>query len=426
MTVPITAYQAIFDGIPYVSCILAGIAVLSLALQKRAIIARSIAFSFQFWIAPLFYLTYMAIAQRASAVVAVAFCLELLFLAIYQILFRRLFAAVSAVSPQQLPKMLYYLKAGTWLIAILVVPLYFQSGAGIFSSGSRNDFLEGSRLSMYLIYASMLVQYALTPIVAAVINVEKRWSAPVILYLALISALSVIAGSKGGVLLIMAAIASLLKFERTRDAVRLLLVPVCAAAVLFAGTVFVVGKFLSLKPWQMVSLMFARLFLTNDCRALSIDWSRYLGHDAASLFGESFRLYATLIGNPPQFPPLGALLYTIQFGTAGMQGANTSSTALLIAYGGDIEKICFVLLLAGVAFVTGFLADTPGRNRLPRLAIGIGLVSLLSQDFLAFQISINILVLLCLAIIVKTLLAKTLRLLRDPREFTHGLPTNFV
>ncbi len=116
-----SAYETIFYGLPYISCILAGGGILSLVLQKQAILARSILFSFQFWIAPLFYFTYMAIVQRTSAVAVIAGCLELLFLALYLVLFRRLFVAVTANSCQLLSTLLIYLKVGTWIIVAMAV-----------------------------------------------------------------------------------------------------------------------------------------------------------------------------------------------------------------------------------------------------------------------------------------------------------------
>ena len=415
-----SAYNTIFYGIPYISCILVGIGVLSFVLQKPAILARSIGFSFQFWLAPLFYFSYVAIGQRTSAVVVIAACLELLFLAVYQVLFRRLFVAVTANSPQHLSRMLIYVKVGTWILVALLVPIFLQSGVGIFSNGSRLDFLVGSRWNVYLVYASMLVQVVLPPVAAVIVNVEKRWPSPVVVYLVVISAISVLSGSKGGVILTLLAIISLLKFDRRRDYFRVLLVPICAAASLFSITLYFVGQFLSLNPLEMASLMFSRIFLNNDCRALAIDWSGYLGDSGSSLFGEAFRLYATLLGNAPRYPPLGQLLYSLQFGTVGLIGANTSSTALLVAYGSDLEKLFFTILLVGAALVIGLLADIRGRADVPRLALCISLLGLLSQDFFAFQIDMNILILIFVAILTTGMLAKILRLASAKRAMTHG------
>jgi hypothetical protein len=361
--------------------------------------------------------------QRTSAVVLIAACLELFFWVVYQILFSRLFAAVTAISGQQLPRMLIYLRVGTWILVALTVPLYLQPGAGIFSEGSRLEFLAGSRLNLYLVYASSLLQVVMVPLIAGIINVERRWRGAVVFYLVLITAVSVLSASKGGVILTLLAITSLLKFDRATGAFRVLMVPICGAAALCSITVYFVGQFLSLKVSEMLSLMFSRFFLTNDCRALAIDWSGYLGNSSASIFSESFRLYAGLLGNAPKYPPLGQLLYSLQFGTIGLAGANTSSTALLIAYGSDIGKILFTALLAGGTVGIALLADIPGGGNVPRLAIGISLLALLSQDFLAFQLWLNILTLLFVAALAKTMLSKILKLAIDKEAVLRGPST---
>jgi hypothetical protein len=403
------AYQTIFYGIPSIVGILAGVGLLSLVFQKQAILARSIVFSFQFWIAPLFYFTYMAIVHRIFALVVIAGCLELLFMAIYLVLFNKLLAAVTTVSPQFHSRMLSYLKVGTWILIGISVYTFIQPGAGIFSEGSRIEYLAGSRLNLYLVYASVLVQAAMIPVVAAIINNEKRWNRPVVLYLVLISINSVLGGSKGGVLLAMLAIASLLKFKHAREYIRVLWGPICGTAALFSITVYIVGRFLLLEPSQMVSIMFNRLFLANDARSLAIDWSKYLASSGTSLFSESFRNLATLIGDAPKYPPLGQFLYSLQFGTVGLAGGNSSSTALLIAYGSDLERVLFTVLLAIAALAIGLLAEIPGRSDVIRLAIGISLLALLSQDLLAFELCINTFVLLSAAVLTRAIFVKLLR-----------------
>jgi hypothetical protein len=402
------AYETIFYGIPSTVCILAVVGLLSLAFQKQAILARSIVFSFQFWITPLFYFTYMAIVHRIFPLVVIAGCLELLFLAVYLVLFKKLFAAVTAVSTQFNSRMLRYLKIGTWILTALSVYTFLQPGVGIFSEGSRIEYLAGSRSNLYLSFASLLVQSAMIPVVAAILNNEKRWNRLVVLYLVLISINSVLSGSKGGVLLAMLAIASLLKFQRGRDYIRVLWAPICGIAALFSITVYIVGSFLLLEPSQMVSTMFSRLFLANDTRSLAIDWATYLGSGNTSLFRESLRNLATLLGDAPKYPPLGQFLYSLQFGTVGLAGGNSSSTALLIAYGSDLEKALFTILLAIAAVTIGLLAEIQGRSNVVRLAIGISLLALLSQDFLAFQLCINIFLLLLAAALLQAIFVRLL------------------
>jgi hypothetical protein len=254
-----------------------------------------------------------------------------------------------------------------------------------------------------------MAQAAMTPVVAYIINSQRRWSGTVVLYLIVISGFSVLSASKGGAILSMLAIASLLDFERARDYVRILRIPIAGTIMLLLATVIYVGKFLTLKPAEIISLMFSRIFLANDGRALAIDWSGYLGYNSTSILRESFRLYAGLIGNSPKNLPLGQLLYALEFGTTGLVGANTSSTALLIAYGGDVGRIFFALLLAGAAVGVGLLADIPGRGNASRLAVGILLLSLLTQDFLAFQVLVNTLILLSVTVLGGTMLMRLVR-----------------
>ena len=243
-----------------------------------------------------------------------------------------------------------------------------------------------------------------------IINAEKRWTRPVVLYLALVSIQSVLSASKGSAILTLLAVVSLLKFDHAASYFRILRLPFVAIITLFAITVYVVGHFLSLEPAEFISLMVARLFLANDGRALVIDWSGYLGIGSSSLFGESFRFYANLVGSPPGHSPLGQLLYSLQFDTTGLVGANTSGTALLIAYGSEIEKILFSIVLAGFAIGIGLVAENPGRWPTLRLALGITLLSLLSQDFLAFQVAVHTLIILSVILILKIIVTRVLRL----------------
>ncbi|MDG6999712.1 MAG: hypothetical protein JRN15_11420 [Nitrososphaerota archaeon] len=405
-----SAYQAIFSTIPAVVCILAAIGVLSVVLERRAIVARSILFSFPLWLAPLFYFVYAATAESTSPLVILAGCIELFFLGIYLVLFRRLFLAVTAISSQRVTEMLSYLKRGTSVLLVLAIPLFVQGGVGIFSKGSRIAILAESRLSLYLSYSLLLIEALMVPTVAAIINAQKRWCWPVVRYLLLISVLSILSASKGAVILALGSILSLIRVDHARDVFRLLWLPISGAIIFFIATVYFVGKFLTLSTSKMISVMFSRIFLANDCRALAIDWSRYLGASGTSLFRESFRLYAGLLGTPPKYPPLGQLLYTLQFGTSGMLGANTSSTALIIAYGGDLERFIFSGLLVCIAVIVGILADLPNRKDPLRLAVGILLISLLSQDFLAFQVLVNTLMMLSFGTLGGWILMRLVRL----------------
>ena len=396
-----SAYRLIFSSIPAVVCILGALGTLSLVFERNTVIGRSILFSFQLWLAPLIYFIYTVTKGTASSVILLAGFVELLFLGMYVYLFRRLLLAVTGIDAARLPELLRHLNSGTFVIVALEVALFLQGGVGIFSKGSRISFLGDSRLNLYLTYFGLLVEVILVPIVAAIVNLEKRWCWPVLRYLLVISLLSILSASKGSAILTLVSILSLVKTKRNRELLRLLWLPIAGVAVLITATVFYVGRFLSVSTSEMISEMYSRVFLTNDCRALAIDWSSQLAASGTSLFRESFRSYAGLLGVPPKYPPLGQLLYSLQFGTGGMLGANTSSTALLIAYGGDLERITFCGFLVCTAVIIGAFATPPTRKDIRRLTVGIFLLSLLSQDFLAFQVVANTLVLLSVSLVFK-------------------------
>ena len=322
-----------------------------------------------------------------------ALFVELVILISFQILFSRLLSIVSYGNSIDLSLMMKWIKAGLAIVIILACPLLFIGNFGIFSETSRNDYLADSKWYLYSAYASVLTQAAMVPVIAAVLNREKRWNRLIIFYLTTTSILSLLGGSKGGGILSFIAIFSLVRFQSLREYTKFFRAPLIAMAILLSSSIFLLGNFLALNPPEMISLMLARLFLNNDARALAIDFSGSPNWDSVSLFRESFRSYATLLGSPPVYPPLGQYLYAQAFRSDGFVGANTSSTALMILYGSEVEKVIFSVVVCVVAVGICLFARMRGHYSIMRLAIGILLLSLLSQDFLAFQLAINILVL---------------------------------
>jgi hypothetical protein len=378
--------------------VLAGIALSSLIFQKNSSIARSIIFALGAWLAPLFYITYIIMLHRLSFEILGAFFVECAILGFYCILFSSLFSIVSNKDLLNPHLLMQWLQIGTLLVVALGLQLIFAGNFGIFSEGaSRNEYIGDSKWFLYSGYASALIQTLMIPVIAALLNCTKKWNKLIIFYLCVVLVLSVLIGSKGGGVLTMFAILSLLKLQSAKDYVRLLWLPFIAIAVTIISTAFILGSFLSLEPIQMISLMFARVFLNNDARALAIDFG---GLQDISLFRESFRSVATFLGIPSVNPALGQYLYTQAFNSSGYVGANTSSTALMIAYGGAAEKTVFSLLLCIVAATICVLARVQGKYAILRVTIGIELLLYLSQDFLAFQLLTNLLVIvsLCLAL----------------------------
>jgi len=386
----ITAYQSIFIGIPYVIFLMVIIGLLDFFFSRERILVRSMIFAPTAWIIAPFYIFYMLHVQSMFPKLIIAGFLELCFFVVYLLLFKKLYLTVSQVGYSSLEAMLSRLKWGTLLLVCINAPIHIQDGVGIFADGSRIDFIVGSRVNLYLVYASILLQIVMVPIIASIINLQKRWSKPVLLYLVLMSLFSILAGSRGLPVLALMSIVGLLKFEHMKEYIRLLRIPICASLLLVILIIYFVGSFLSLNPSEMFSLMFTRFFITNDARALAIDWSHYLANLEASLFREAFRSFLA----PPQYPPLGQLLYSLQFGTTGLIGANASATALFIAYGTEIEKLFFVILLLWLLIMIYLSSVNIKYNNILVLTIGVSFVRRLTQDFLAFQVFMNLLILL--------------------------------
>src|ERR1035437_3894369 len=186
----LTAYLSIFQGIRLTSLILVTIACFSLIFQKRSSIARSILFSFGFWLAPLFYISYIAIEHKSSLAIFLALVAECIILLTYHALFSRLLTAVRNRDSVDLPRLKKWLNTGTFSVIALAWPLLFAGRFGIFSTGSRNDYLYDSKFFMYSGYASLLVQAVMVPVIAAILNCEKRWNKYIVFYLVVVSTLS--------------------------------------------------------------------------------------------------------------------------------------------------------------------------------------------------------------------------------------------
>ncbi len=410
----LTAYTVIFTAIPYTIAIIAVVAFSTAFLFKSSFIIRSILFSFGFWLSPIFYIMYMIYTRTFSAQIVMAFLLETLFLILYLMSFSILLKLVKSSHSPTLRTLKQWLKAGLIFNLALVAPLVFHAGYGLFSPGSRIQYLADSRLNLYLTYTSSLTAAIMIPIIAAILNREKIWSAIVVFYLVIEAALSVVSGSKGGSVLMLIAVLSLLQYRGTREYLTLLRIPIVVITTIVGSTIYYVGAFLHLDPFQMMGLMGSRFFLANDARALAIDYAGHLDQASTSLFRESFRFYASFLGLPPINPPLGQLLYTQAFSTEGLIGANTSATALLIAYGGDLERVLFAFGLSLAAISMWLLTRYRNKYHLASAAIGLSLLSLLSQDFLAFQVTINILALLCILAFVFLAVRRSLVLASHP------------
>jgi hypothetical protein len=386
------AYLYIFESIPLTIILLVSIAFFSAIIFRSTLVFRSILFSNLIWLASIYYLLYIFENNIYEPEIILALFVELFLLFIYIILFHRLFKVTAYCQDDKVIQFKWWLKIVIVVYIIIYLQLLLQEGYGLFSDSSRIQYIEFSSFNRYSTFFCVILGNIGLALSAAIINRVRRWDKLVLLFLFIMLGSGLLAGSKGGFVLSILALLSLVHIPNIKDYLRFLILPILACVVTIVSTVIFVGKFMLLDTMQMITLMFSRVFLCNDSRALSIDFTNELNRWGISLFQESFRGIFTLIGFPPSNLPLGQMLYQLAFSTQTYSGGNTSSTALIIAYGNEYEKCIFSFCLCMLSVLIFFLVRKSSKYSIPTSAVSLVLITLLSQDFLAFSIIINMLV----------------------------------
>jgi hypothetical protein len=359
-------------------------------------------------------LLYSLAPAMAAAFYAVAFLAEphpntmdllsgLLFetsvLALFFWLLVRLIRDLETIDPIEARRVL---KWSLLLQLLFALPNMTTGGYGLFSEGSRIEYLYSGSLPKYFTYASMLTTGVQTAFLAALVSGTGRLG--VIGWMVILTnfALSVVAGSKGGVFLWLIAVASLIDYRRARiPGYKLLGVTLIVACAVMVSSM-IVAEFLGLDLDVFLELALNRFFLNNDARALALDL-RNSQSAGFSLFSEGFRSLGNLFGLPPRNDPLGVLLYSEGLSITNGNGANASFMALATYYFPDgyaMVPATFGMVGAVVVVVLIQLSVGLSRTRASRVVItSICLMSLLiySQDFLAFQVVLPLAVLAVLA-----------------------------
>ena len=287
----------------------------------------------------------------------------------------------------------HWLRWSLVLQLIAAAPLVAIQGAGIFSDGSRISYFSDSSVARYLTYAGVLTAYVQAGLLAQRLSAGRSpgRTGYAIVVAALVT--SILSGSKGGVFLWLVATLALVDYRHIRIRWVPVTVALMAATAAFWVTASVISKSLGISESEFVDLVVARFYLNNDARALAID----LGGQAApfsDFAAASFRALANLLGHPSNDPPLGLLLNGRQTGFDTGNGPNSSLIALITYY--SIRGYALVPALVSSVGVAGVYAAVTGfrrfvRSKKSKMAvslIGIVLVQLLSQDFLAFPLGI--------------------------------------
>ena len=287
----------------------------------------------------------------------------------------------------------HWLRWSLVLQLLAAAPLVAIDGAGIFSDGSRIAYFHDSSIARYLAYAGVLTAYVQAGLLAQRLSAGRSPGATGYAVVVAAFVTSTLSGSKGGVFLWLIATLALVDYRHIRIRWAPVLVALIAATAALWVTASVISETLGISELEFANMAVARFYLNNDARALAID----LGGQAApfsDLVAASFRGLANLLGNPSNDPPLGLLLNERQTGLDTGNGPNASLIALIAYY--SIRGYALLPALVSCVGVACVYAAVTGFRRIVRCKlskmaaslIGIVLVQLLSQDFLAFPLGV--------------------------------------
>lgn len=288
------------------------------------------------------------------------------------------------------------------LYIVTLVPALLGGGFGIFSSGTRIDYLYESSSAKYLTYLGLMMVILLGGLLARRITINGKPQLLDYAVVLIVSAASIVAGSKGGFVLWIGAVMAFIDYHQARIRPLTIILAGGVVAVLVAGLAVIVSDFLRISIPEFFDLAFNRFYISNDARALAFDLRTLEVHPGVSIWGESFRSLSSLFGNPPRNTSIGVELYDSYFGPSGGAGANGSFVALAILYTAPGDAALPLLIASLAVGLLLFLIRLGVRHMPTALSrftvqmIATLNVVLLSQDFLAFQVVLPMSVVLAL------------------------------
>lgn len=281
-----------------------------------------------------------------------------------------------------------------WSLAtqlLLAWPLLVSEGFGIFSDGSRIAYLDGSGAAKYLTYAGVLIAPVQAGLIAKRLSANHSPGPTSYAIFVATFVLSTLSGSKGGFFLWIVSVMALIDYRRLRIHWAKIFLGATVILIALVITANVVSETLGISTGDFAELAAARFLLSNDARALALDYGSAHG-GLSELLASSFRSLSTLLGRASSDLPLGLVLYEQQFGFSTGNGANTSLLALISYYsmrGYTLLPVLVACIGLGVVYgiVVSFRRAVRGRMRKMAVSlIGLTLVQQMSQDFLAFQL----------------------------------------
>ncbi len=266
---------------------------------------------------------------------------------------------------------------------------------GIFSEGSRIDYLSNGSLPLLLTYLSAVFQTALVIVIGSRIYTRKFcWLDIVALMLAFVT--SLLSGSKGAIFLAILNMGVLAwglgySFRRVSLTLKLLVLTFSITAV--GAYLFFMAKFLNFTFEQSINLALSRFVLTADARALASDSSIHsvlMSNTHGTLLAEIFKGFSRKLGVVVSEMPLGVAQYAAAYNIDSFVGANAGLSSFILSYYdsyADLLAIVFCVFFATVIISAAYMTLNASRRPFERLISLSFLFTILLtfvQDYQAF------------------------------------------
>ena len=351
-------------------------------------------------IAPGFLVAVLLSHQRFATVDVLA-ALVLLFaiLCIFCRLVYLSYHSLHAIAARDATRMLI---VGTLLSVGALLPVALSGGFGIFSAGTRIDYLYASSAAKWLTYGGLMLNVVLGGLLARRITLNHKPRLLDYIVILVVSAASVLAGSKGGFVLWLGSVLAMVDYRQAKIRPQTIILASLVFVALLVTLAVVVSDFLRLSIPEFFDLAFSRIFLANDSVALSFDLRSLEVQPSINPLSEAFRSTGNLFGYPPQNAPLGAELFDRYFGPSGGAGGNGSTVALIMFYTAPGYAV-LPLVIASLATLPLFLTARVVWSHMPSAStkyimqtLAVLNFTLFSQDFLAVQLVFPMTVVLAL------------------------------
>ena len=381
------------------------------AAMSLLLLACLLAAKIEFWwralavnlvpvIAPGFLVAVLLSDQRFTVVdVLAALVLLFVILCIFCRLVYLGYHSLHAIAARDATRMLVVC---TLLFIGTLLPVALSGGFGIFSTGTRIDYLYESSAAKYLTYGGLMLNVVLGGLLARRITLNRKPRLLDYVVILIVSAASVLAGSKGGFILWLGSVLGMIDYRQARIRLRTIILAGLVFTALLVTLAIVVSDFLRISIPEFFDLAFSRIFISNDGLALSFDLRRLEVEPGIKPLSEAFRSLGNLFGYPPQNAPLGVEFYDRYFGPSGGAGANASLVGMIMFYTAPGDAV-LPLLIASLATIPLFLMAKTVWIHMPSAFARYTMQTLamlnfvlLSQDFLAVQVVLPMTVVMAL------------------------------